>query len=310
MTDRPAPTSNATTPKPARDTPAPGVPATPAPAARGGDATTLTTADQVRRVAVVVAEVLCVLGTLVGVGVLGTRVEESSGGALAATATLIAPATPAFSIWSVIYVGLFAYAVWQFPARNATRDRVRSTGWLAAASMLLNAAWLLVTQQGWIWVSVVVILALALVLGLLVVRLGAEAARSWPERMVLDWTFGLYLGWVAVATCANVTAALVDSGVDLGTAGSQVAAVVVLAVAAVLGIVFARRLGARWAIALAMAWGLAWIAVGRLTSEPSSVATGVAATVAALVVLGAVWVSRRAQVATTSAPERSTAAAR
>jgi hypothetical protein len=276
---------------------------------RSGEAT-LTKADQVRRVAVVVAEVLCVLGTLVGVGVLGTRVEESSGGALAATATLIAPAGPAFSIWSVIYLGLFAYAVWQLPARNATRERVRSTGWLAAASMLLNAAWLLVTQQGWIWVSVVVILALALVLGLLVVRLGAEPARSWPERIVLDWTFGLYLGWVADATCANVTAALVDSGVDLGSAGSQVAAVVVLAVAAVLGVVFAQRLGARWAIALAMAWGLVWIAVGRLTDDPSSVATGVAAAIAAVVVLAAVWMARRSLPDVADAPARSTAAAR
>ncbi|HET7800314.1 MAG TPA: tryptophan-rich sensory protein [Humibacillus xanthopallidus] len=295
MSDRAAATPQA---------PADNPPATPP---RPGTAT-LTTTDRVRRIAVVVAEVLCVLGTLVGVGVLGTRVEESSGGALAATATLIAPATPAFSIWSVIYLGLFAYAVWQLPARHATRGRVRSTGWLAAASMVLNAAWLLVTQQGWIWVSVVVILALAVVLGLLVVRLGAEPARSWPERIVLDWTFGLYLGWVAVATCANVTAALVDSGVDLGAPGSQVAAVVVLAVAGGLGVVFARRLGARWAIALAMAWGLAWIAVGRLTSEPSSVATGIAAAAAAVVVLMAVWVTRRAQPHLTAAPAGSAAA--
>ena len=231
------------------------------PAASAHTIPTLTTADQVRRVSVLVAEVLCVFGTLVGVGVLGTRVEESSGGALAATATLVAPAGPAFSIWSVIYLGLFAYAVWQFPARNATRERVRSTGWLAAASMLLNAAWLLVTQQGWIWVSVVVILALAFVLGLLVVRLGTEPARSLPERIVLDWTFGLYLGWVAVATCANITAALVDSGVDLGSTGSQLAAVVVLAVAAVLGVVFAAA-RCSGSIALAMAWGLGWIALG------------------------------------------------
>jgi hypothetical protein len=272
-------------------------------------ASVLRTTDQVRRVSVVVAEVLCVLGTLVGVGVLGTRVEESSGGALAATATLVAPAGPAFSIWSVIYLGLFAYAVWQFPARNARRERVRSTGWLAAVSMLLNAAWLLVTQQGWIWVSVVVILALALVLGLLVVRLGAEPPRSLLERIVLDWTFGLYLGWVTVASCANITAALVDSGVDLGSAGSQVAAVVVIVVASGLGVVFAQRLGARWAVALAMSWGLAWIAVGRLTGEPSSVVTGVAAAVAAVVVLLAVRAVRR-QTPAVEAPTRSTAAAR
>lgn len=247
----------------------------------------LTTADQVRRVAVIAAEVFCVVGTLFGIGVIGTRVEESSGGALAATATLVAPAGPAFSIWTPIYVGLLAYAVWQALPVNAVRARVRSTGWLAAASMVLNAAWLLVTQQGWIWASVVVIVALALTLGTLVERLTRQPASSTWDRVLLDGTFGLYLGWVAVATCANITAALVDSGVDLGATANQVAAVAVLAVAAGLGVLFARRLGGRWAVAAAMAWGLAWIAVGRLGDEPRSVATGIAGIVAALVVLAA-----------------------
>lgn len=247
----------------------------------------LTTADQVRRVAVIAAEVFCVVGTLFGIGVIGTRVEESSGGALAATATLVAPAGPAFSIWTPIYVGLLAYAVWQALPVNAVRARVRSTGWLAAASMVLNAAWLLVTQQGWIWASVVVIVALALTLGTLVERLTHEPASTTWDRVLLDGTFGLYLGWVAVATCANITAALVDSGVDLGATANQVAAVAVLAVAAGLGVLFARRLGGRWAVAAAMAWGLAWIAVGRLGDEPRSVATGIAGIVAALVVLAA-----------------------
>ena len=169
----------------------------------------LSTADQTRRFAVVAAEIFCVVGTLFGIGVLGTRVEESSGGALAATATLVAPAGPAFSIWTPIYLGLLGYAVWQLAPANAVRERVRSTGWLAAASMVLNALWLLVTQQGWIWVSVVVIVALAFTLGVLVLRLTREAPRSTWERVLLDGTFGLYLGWVAVATCANVTAALV-----------------------------------------------------------------------------------------------------
>ncbi|WP_330476176.1 tryptophan-rich sensory protein [Terrabacter sp. C0L_2] len=260
-------------------------PSAPTSASTSAQTTTLTTTDQVRRIAVIAAEIFCVVGTLFGVGVIGTRVEESSGGALAATATLIAPAGPAFSIWTPIYLGLLGYAVWQALPANAVRERVRSTGWLAAASMVLNAAWLLVTQQGWIWVSVVVIVALALTLGTLVQRLTRETAASTLERILLDVTFGLYLGWVAVATCANITAALVDSGVDLGATANQVAAVVVLAVAAGLGVLFARRLGGRWSVAAAMAWGLAWIAVGRLGDEPRSGATGIAAVVAAVVVL-------------------------
>ena len=262
--------------------------------------------DRWRQAVVVAAEVFCVVGTLFGVGVLGTRVEESSGGALAATATLVAPAGPAFSVWTPIYVGLLAFTVWQALPANAAHPRSRAVGWLAAASMALNAAWLLVTQQGWIWVSVGVIAVLAGVLGTLVQRLTAvPPVGGLLERAVLDWTFGAYLGWVAVATCANVTAALVDSGVDLGSTGNQVAAVVVVAVAAVLGVVFARRLGGRLAVALAMAWGLAWIAVGRLTDEPRSVATGVAAALAALVVLAAALQRRSARpVATGSAANR------
>ena len=52
------------------------------------------------------------------------------------------------------------------------------------------------------------ILAQALVLGELAAAVD-PAATGVPERVVVDGTFGLYLGWVAVATCANVTAALV-----------------------------------------------------------------------------------------------------
>ena len=36
-------------------------------------------ADRLRQVGVTVAEILCVVGTLVGIGVIGTRVAESSG---------------------------------------------------------------------------------------------------------------------------------------------------------------------------------------------------------------------------------------
>lgn len=247
---------------------------------------TVTPQDRVRQVTVTAAEIFCVVGTLYGVGVLGTRVEETSGGALAADATLVAPAGPAFSIWSVIYLGLAAYTVWQWLPGPATSARTRATGWLAALTMVLNASWLLVTQQGWIWASVAVIAALVVSLGVLVERLTRTAGSGLVESVLVDGTFGLYLGWVTAATCANVTAALVDSGVDPGPPLSTLAAVGVLGVAAAIGVVLAVRLGGRWAVAAALSWGLAWIAVGRVTDEPESLVTAIAAVVAALVVLG------------------------
>ncbi len=253
----------------------------------------VTPSDRVRQVGVTLAEVFCIVGTLIGIGVLGTRVQDSSGGALSAEATRIAPAGPAFSIWSVVYLGLLAYTVWQWIPRNATSRRTRSTGWLAAASMVLNAAWLLVTQQGWIWVSVIVILALALVLGVLLRRLTSVWASGTAERVVVDGTFGLYLGWVAVAACANVTAAFVSAGIRPNDTVSDLLAVVVLAVAAGLGLVLAARLGGRYAVAVAMAWGLGWIAVGRVSGSPTSWVTAIAAAVAAVVVVGAAVLRRR-----------------
>ncbi|GAB4070133.1 hypothetical protein GCM10028777_34390 [Angustibacter speluncae] len=252
-----------------------------------------TSADRVRQVGVTVAKVLCVLGTLVGVGVLGERVEESSGGALAADATLLAPAGPAFSIWSVVYAGLLAYTVWQWLPGQAAAERHRRAGWLAAASMLLNAGWLLVTQQGWLWASVVVILALLAVLTRIMLLLTRHPAPGAVERVLVDGTFGLYLGWVAVATCANVTATLVASGVEPGRPVSDVVAVVVLVVVGAVGALLARALGGRLAVAAAIAWGLAWIAVGRTSDSPSSTATAVAAVVVALVVLVATGLARR-----------------
>lgn len=106
-------------------------------------------ADNARRMGVTVAEVVCVIGTLIGVGVIGgPEVQQAAGGALAADATYIAPAGPAFSIWSVIYLGLAAYTLWQWlPSQNNARQR--AIGWLAGGSMILNAAWLIVVRNGW-----------------------------------------------------------------------------------------------------------------------------------------------------------------
>jgi len=247
-------------------------------------------ADRLRQVTVTVAALFCVVGTLVGVGVIGTRVAESAGGALAADATLLAPAGPAFVIWTPIYLGLAGFTVFQWLPTQTAEPRHRAIGWLAAASMVLNAVWLLVTQQDWIWVSVVVMAALVATLALLVRRLEEHPSYGHGETVLVDGTFGLYLGWVAVATCANVTAAFVSSGVQPSAGVSDALAVVVLAVAALLGLVLAATLGGRYAVAVAMAWGLVWIAVGRLTSEPDSTVTAVAAGVAALaVLLAAVW---------------------
>lgn len=266
------------------------------------ETTAPTRQDRVRQGWVTLSAFLCVLGTLIGFGLIGSQVEDSLGGALTADATLIAPASSAFRIWSVIYTGMVVYVVWQWLPANATAREARSTGWLAGASLVLNGAWIWSTQWGSVWPGVVIIVALAVVLGLLMARLG----RPVPGRTAALWAvhvpFGLYLGWVAVATCANITAALVASGVRPGPVVETVLAVVVLGVAAALGVVLATQFGGNLAVTAAMVWGLSWIAIGRTLAEPRSLATAVAALAAALIVLVATGIARRRPAAAVAEP--------
>ena len=241
--------------------------------------------DRMRQWLVTAGAIFMIFGTLYGFGLIGTPVEQSSSGSLSAEATLLAPAVRAFSIWSVIYLGLIGYVIWQWLPANAASTRARRIGWLSALSMALNGLWLLVVQVEALWLSVIVIAALVATLGELTRRLGKPRATAAGEYLLVDGTFGLYLGWVSVATLANVTATLVASGVDPGPEVAEYLAVAVLAVGAVLGAILARVLGGRIGVAVAMGWGLFWIAVGRLTGQPSSDLAGVTAAIGAAVVV-------------------------
>ncbi|MCM3662264.1 tryptophan-rich sensory protein [Georgenia satyanarayanai] len=234
----------------------------------------------VRQVAVTVAYVVCVVGSLIGVGLFGgTPIAEAAGGVLAADSTHLAPDSPAFSVWSVIYGGLGLYTLWQWWDRT---DR-RRIAWLVVASLVLNAAWILTVQAGQVWLSVVVIVALLAVLALTFQRLLAVPPRSRVEALVADGTVGLYLGWVSVATCANAAAALLDSGFTGGGA-PEWWAVGVLAAVAVVGVALAVVGHGRLAPAATIVWGLSWIAVARTSGAPESTTTAVAAVTAAAVV--------------------------
>lgn len=246
-----------------------------------------------RRWLVLLGALLMLLGTLYGFGLIGTPVEDSIGGSLAADATLVAPATPAFQIWSVIYLGLFGYTIWQLLPVSRDSRRADAVAVPAALTMMLNGVWLIVVQAGWIWISVVVIAVLALLLGRVVQILGSFPSGGRLETVLADGSFGLYLGWVSIATVANVAAALVNSGIPAVGMEAQFWTVATLALATMLGVWLALALGGRWAVAAAMAWGLAWIAVGRLVLSPESAVAGIAAAVAAVVILAAVPLVRQ-----------------
>ncbi len=245
-----------------------------------------TKADLGRQIGVAVSAVLAIVGSFIGSGAAGgTPIQDAAGGALAADATLIAPGGGAFGIWSIIYLGLVAYAVWLFFPSQRASERQRRLGVLAMASLLLNAAWILSIQFDMLWLSVPVIVILLAVLARIFVILSSTHASGLVDGIITDGTFGLYLGWVAIATAANITAALVAVGFTGWGIAPEAWAVVVLAVAAAVGFGLAVKGSGRIAPMLSLSWGLAWVAVARLGDEPYSVITGVAALIAVAIVV-------------------------
>ena len=242
--------------------------------------------DITRQIVVAASATFAVIGAYVGSGAAGgTAVQNASNGALSADATPIAPAGPAFSIWSVIYAGLIVYAIWQMLPSQSSAERHRRLGYWIAASLVLNAAWILSIQFDLLPLSVPIIIALLAVL-VVSFRLTLRYRPSGVvDAIITDGTMGLYLGWVSIATAANIAALLVAAGFEGFGIPEAVWAVVVISVAGLVGVATAVGGRGRLAPALALSWGLAWLAVGRLTGDLISVPAAVTAIIAVAVVL-------------------------
>lgn len=227
----------------------------------------------------------------IGSGAMGgTPVAEAAGGALSADATPLAPAGTAFSIWSVIYVGLAGYAIWQLTPTARASERQRVLRPWALLSALLNAGWLFTVQLELLWLSVVVILLLLAVLIRIMYILGRPRTGGIVEMILTDGTFGLYFGWVLVATFANTYATFSAEGF---TSFEEIpVGIVGIVVAAAVAVLAALRNGGRIAPALATAWGLAWVAVARTEGTFNSETLVWTAAIAAAVVLLAAIIVR------------------
>ena len=250
--------------------------------------------DIVRQVAVISAVCFMIVAAMVGTGLLGgTNVRDVQGGALDADATVLAPDRPAFSIWSVIYVLMLAYTVWQALPSQRARARQRAAGWWVALTAVLNGAWLLASQFLTLIATVIAIVLLLVALAVTIRRLTLHPAESLLDSILFDGTVGLHLGWVSLATVANVTAWLTAEVAPASWAdAADSVGVVVLVVVAVIGVALAWGAGGRIAPALAMSWGLVWIGVARTTGEPESTPVAVAAWIAAGVILASAVVVR------------------
>ena len=147
------------------------------------------------------------------------------------------PAGYVFAIWGIIYIGWIAFAIYQFGSAQKESPRLRNLGYLFALSGIFNAAWLFTWHYNIFGLSVLVMLTL---LGLLIasylkLNVGRTAVSS-AEKWSVDVPFSVYLGWITVATVANVTDYLYFINWNGFGIAPQAWAVIMLVIACVLGL--------------------------------------------------------------------------
>lgn len=117
---------------------------------------------------------------------------------------LFVPAGITFSIWGLIYLLLAAYCVIQYTGQ--AQEAITKTGWLFAITCILNALWILAWHYRQLPLSLFIMIALLLTLIMININI-----RNLPYGLIKA-SFGVYLGWICIATIANFTALLVHYG--------------------------------------------------------------------------------------------------
>lgn len=170
---------------------------------------------------------------------------------------LFAPAAITFSIWSVIYILLAAYTLYQigvFKHKQITlKDKVidKITPFYIASS-LVNATWIVTWHYQMIWLSVGLMIGLLYCLGRIVNILKNEAMTP-VETAVVRAPFSVYFGWITVALIANITTWLVSMNWTGGGISPEIWTLVILIVGTIISIYTALR-NSDWIYLLVPVW--------------------------------------------------------
>jgi hypothetical protein len=161
---------------------------------------------------------------------------------------LFVPAGLTFAIWGLIYLLLALFVIYQLlPSTRNSAQRgafIERIGVLFFISSLANIGWIFAWHYELVALSLVLMLILLATLLAIYLRLriGKSKASS-AERYLVHLPFSVYLGWISVATIANVTALLVDINWDGFGLSEQfwAAAVIGVAIVLALAVMFTRR---------------------------------------------------------------------
>jgi len=199
--------------------------------------------------------------------------------------TILTPAGYAFSIWSLIYLGIAAFSVYQFLGANLVRFRaIRS---LYIFSCLLNCGWIYFWHRDQIGICLGFIFALLATLFLMLVlfRRSEASGGAWFTKV----PFGIYAGWVTAASLVNFVIFLKYAGVEISNFSWNVIGVILIIFAATIAVLVRLKLK-NYVYPLAVAWALTAIAI-KQSGNTSIVVAAALGVVTCLITSGSIVTS-------------------
>jgi hypothetical protein len=182
-------------------------------------------------------------------------------------ANLFTPANQTFAIWSLIYTLVFMFLIAQFLPRYRNTRVCNSYHFLI--SCILNGAWIVAWQLAYIGLSLLIMFALLATLAIINQKVDAE------KLLLPKIVFGVYLGWICIATVANVTTWLVAFNFTIPFSIQVFGTLAILIVAAIIVAWVMKRLANPF-LAIAVAWAFYGVYVKRIIDVPEIAYTAIA----------------------------------
>ncbi len=122
--------------------------------------------------------------------------------------TMITPAGFAFSIWGIIYLFIFISIISPlFKKSEANIEKLNTIAPLFWLSAIINMAWTFAFSSQIIWFSAILIIALLINVFMIMKKLKMIGGDN---NGFFDIGFGLYAGWLSIASVVNFMAFLVS----------------------------------------------------------------------------------------------------
>ena len=209
-----------------------------------------------------------------------------------ANPTLITPAGYVFSIWGIIYVLLGIFVIFQALPREKEKEYHGKIGWLFILSSAFNIIWLFLWQFEYLVFSV--ILMFLLLASLISIYLRLDIGKSdvgIREKLTIHLPFSTYLGWITIASIANVSVTLVSLewdgfGISFETWATLI--VIIALLIAILVLITRKDI----AYGLVIIWAFVGISVGQSGNQNIVTLTQASAIIVLVILVSSILITK------------------